>query len=145
MATAQLVKFRATCDRLHVGVVIARDARIISTGYNGAPRGMKHCDHKCTCKGPVELNGELQHWDSCDMNHPCRLSVHAEVNAIAYAAKAGVSTFGAEMFTTNAPCYACAQLIINAGIMQVWYAEPFRDMSGIELLHMAKIQVSQTT
>ena len=113
---------RSTCDKLHVGAVISHDGRPLSTGYNGSPAGMAHCRHL-----PVS-------------NDPCVLAVHAEANAIAYAARFGVATVDAEMHVTHSPCYKCAQLIINAGIFKVTWAIAFRDQSGLDLLESAGIE-----
>lgn len=121
MDVAQLISKRSTCSRLQVGAVLARDGRIISTGYNGAPSGMPHCGHTS--------------------DFTCTISVHAEVNAIAYAARNGVATNDATLFTTHSPCRACAQLIINAGITTVYYDAGYRDPSGIELLSTAGVDV----
>ena len=102
MQVAEVFATRSTCSRAHVGVVIAREGRILTTGYNGAPAGMAHCNHS-----PDEVNG-------------CQNAVHAEANAIAYAARYGISLEGAELYSTFMPCLACAQLVINAGIQQIF-------------------------
>lgn len=121
LEVAEVIAHRSTCSRLSVGAVVAREGRILTTGYNGAPAGMDHCRHTA--------------------DEPCPITVHAEANAIAFAARYGMSTDGAEMFITHAPCYTCAKLIINAGIVMVYYGEAFRDMSGVNLLHQAKVGV----
>jgi dCMP deaminase len=108
----------STCDRNHVGVVISIDGRIVSTGYNGAPPGMPHCNHA------VGSNPTMG----------CRESTHAEANAIAFAARNGVSVLGGTVHTTLSPCYACAQLILSAGLVRVVYDRPYRDLAGLELL-----------
>jgi len=122
---AKLVAKRGTCSRLHVGVVLAREGRIISMGYNGVPAGMTHCCHP-------------YHTDT-----PCALTVHAEANSIAYAAKTGVATDGATMYCTHSPCNDCAKLIINAGIKRVVYWEEYRDTKPISLLARAGVGVEQ--
>lgn len=123
MAHAALVAERGTCNRAKVGVVIARDGRILSTGYNGAPSGMPHCHHS--------LNSD-----------PCTTAVHAEANAIAFAARHGVALEGAELHTTLTPCQPCAQLIINAGIVRVISFQPYRDQSGLKLLRAAGLKLT---
>jgi dCMP deaminase len=137
MRQAQIVAERSTCARAHVGVVIAHDGRVVSQGYNGAPAGMAHCDHTCPCTRGFEDDpgpGEIPlHTDGCPMK-PCTRAVHGEANAIAFAARHGVATNGATLFTTLAPCPACAQLIINAGIVRVVFAKPYRFDAGINLL-----------
>lgn len=136
MEIAEVVARRSTCSRAHVGVVIARDARPLVTGYNGAPAGMPHCNHSCNCEG---LHGN--HWPNCEFLKPCNISVHAEVNALAFAARYGVRTNGAELHTTMCPCYKCAQLIINAGIDRVVADQAYRDRSGLDLLQNAGIDI----
>jgi dCMP deaminase len=128
---------RSTCSRLHVGAVLTADTRLISTGYNGAPSGMPHCDHTCTCPGDGP-----NHWTGCPTG-PCEISVHAEANAIAFAARYGVRTAGTDMYVTHQPCLSCAKLIINAGIKEVHYAAPYRDDSGIQLLMAAGVFVNE--
>ncbi len=114
---------RGTCPRASVGAVIVRDKRIIATGYNGAPAGMAHCN-EVGC--------------SIDEHRPgCQRAVHAEANAIAYAAREGISLAGSTIYTTHSPCVPCAQLIINAGIEMVVYNVAYRDQRGLELLDEA--------
>ena len=135
---AEIVAARSTCSRAHVGVVIAHEGRVVSQGYNGAPAGMAHCRHTCTTPATCAQFPYL-HTPDCDANEPCTIAVHAEANAIAFAARYGVATSGASLYTTLAPCRACAMLIINCGIRRVIYLEEFRDMSGIELLNRAEV------
>lgn len=119
---AELVATRSTCNRLAVGAVIARDARPLSTGYNGPPSGMDHCEH-----------------DLSD-GRACELAVHAEANAIAFAARFGTPTHGTELYVTHSPCVQCAKLIINAGIRTVWYRIEYRELTGIDLLEAAGVE-----
>lgn len=116
MAVAMVMATRSTCNRLQVGCVIAKDGRIISTGYAGAPSGLPHC-------GP-----------ECNPDNPCNNTVHAEAGAIAYAARHGIAVEGATIYCTHSPCLACAKLIINSGIQEVIYDQEYRDKSGVELL-----------
>lgn len=125
LAVAHIIADAGTCSRLHVGAVLVYARRIISTGYNGAPSGMYHCLHP----QPEEQG--------------CSRAVHAEVNAIAFAAKSGVSTDGSVLYTTDSPCVACAQLIVNAGVKEVKYGIEYRDPSGLELLREAGIRTEE--
>ena len=127
MRVAYVFEARSTCDRNHVGAVFARDGRIISTGYNGAPAGMEHCVHPI-----IRLS-----------NEGCKVSIHAESNAIAYAARHGVSLDGATAFVSLSPCYACAQLLISAGLVRVVFDRRYRDEAGIELLMQAGLVVER--
>lgn len=120
---ARRVARRSTCLRLSVGAVLARDGRIISMGYNGAPAGLPHCKPE-TC-GPDEV---------------CERTVHAEANAIAFAAKTGIETDGATLYTTHSPCNECAKLIINAGIKRVVFQKAYRDINPLQLLGEAGVE-----
>lgn len=121
MEMAFVVAKRSTCNRLSVGAVIALDARVISMGYNGPPSGVDHCQHG---------NG-----------HPCDAAVHAEANAIVFAARHGLPTENTSLYVTHQPCLRCAQLIINSGICLVLYRESYRLDEGIQLLVDAGVEV----
>jgi dCMP deaminase len=121
MDIASVVARRSTCNRLSVGAVIALDARVISMGYNGPPSGIDHCQH--------------------DNGAPCDDSVHAEANAIVFAARHGLSTNGTCLYVTHMPCLRCAQLIINSGITVVVYHHDYRDVSGVRLMLDAGLEV----
>ena len=133
---------RSTCDRLHVGAVIHREGRILVQGYNGAPAGMAHCNHECDCADRGFFS-TVSHDEECPADKPCTISVHAEANAIAYAARYGVGLEGSEIVITDQPCLNCAMLIINAGIRSVWYVRKYRVLDGIDLLSVAGIKISQ--
>lgn len=146
MAVARAYEARSTCARNQVGAVIALDGRIIMTGYNGTPAGMPHCNHTCRC-GRDEIGQSLlgtlaHHSPGCPAGDPCKLAVHAEANAIAFAAQNGLCTREAELFVTLSPCYACSQLIINAGLRRVVYGRPYRDETGLDLLSAAGVHHS---
>lgn len=133
MEMAMVAAKRGTCSRAQVGSLLARDGRVISTGYNGVPANMKACVHTCTCPS------EAIHLIECPESRPCSLAVHAEVNTIAYAARHGVATDAAIMFTTMAPCFPCSQVIINAGVSTVVYLQAYRNASGLDLLKAAGV------
>lgn len=122
--TAFIWAKRSTCTRLPVGCVIHRDGRILVQGYNGAPAGLAHCNHD---------------YD----DEPCTRAVHAEQNAIAFAARHGVQLEGAHMVVTHQPCLSCANTIVNAGITYVQYVYPYRLKDGLNLLLEAGITVEQ--
>lgn len=111
MNIAKVVATRATCDRAHVGALLTRDKEILATGYNGSPRGLKHCD---------EVGHEIE-------NGHCIRTTHAEQNAIVQAALHGVSTKDATLYTTHSPCYICAKMIVNAGIKRVVAGQMYRE------------------
>lgn len=120
MHVAYAMAARATCPYTSVGVVIARDGRILSSGYNGSPSGMPHCRHE-----PRTAGHQVE---------PCTTAVHAEANAVAFAARHGTPLHQATLYTTVTPCIACAQLIIQAGIAKVIAAESYRDQRGWDLI-----------
>ncbi len=124
---AGIIGESGTCTRLQVGAVLTMARRIISTGYNGAPSGMAHCVHE-------EI--ELANYRACE------ISVHAEANVIAFAARNGVKTFASVLYTTHSPCVTCARLLINAGIREVVYEQDYRDLSGLHELEKAGIKVT---
>lgn len=127
MRMAETVALRSTCDRLNVGCVIARDSRVISTGYNGNVSGQVHCKHMLQNKP----------------DSPCTTAVHAEANAIVFAARHGVAVHENELWTTHQPCLDCAKLIINAGIWRVHFKNPYRLREGLELLLDVGLMVFQ--
>jgi len=133
MDIAQLVAKRSTCLRRTVGCVIVKDKRILSTGYNGAPTGIKHCiDIGCLRE---ELNIA-----SGERHELCR-GIHAEQNAIIQAALHGVSIKGARLFCTNQPCLICAKMIINAGIIEIYYRDGYPDPIAMEMFKEAGVEV----
>ena len=136
MRSAFLWAERSTCSRLHVGAIFAREGRILVTGYNGAPAGLPHCDHTCSCGGDFSL-----HLSLCPADKPCTTAVHAEQNGISCAAKWGIKLEGSELYVTHMPCLTCALSLVNGGIKRVFYSKPFRDHGGIRLLESAGIEV----
>ncbi|MBO8157972.1 cytidine/deoxycytidylate deaminase family protein [Thermosyntropha sp.] len=130
---ARLVASRSTCIRRQVGAVLVKKDRIIATGYNGAPRGLKHCLE-------VGCLREAMNIPSGHRYELCR-GVHAEQNAIINAAYYGVSTEGAVLYCTNQPCIICARMIINAGITKVVHEGNFNDDLALELLNEAGIEL----
>jgi len=125
MQIAKTLAQRGTCNRASVGAVIVKGGRIISTGYVGAPSGFPHC-LDIGCK---EEDGG------------CTRTVHAEANAIAFAAKEGISVKDGTLYTALSPCLNCARLIINAGITSVIFKEEYRDLEGIRELVRAGIEI----
>ena len=126
MDIAKVMSSRSTCLRLKVGSVIAKEGRIISTGYNGAPSGVPHCDHT-----------------NCGPDRACTRTVHAEAGAISFAARFGVPLEGSSLYVTNSPCLDCSKLIINAGIKEVFFHIPYRITDGLQLLQSVGIHMEQ--
>ncbi|MFO8049007.1 MAG: cytidine/deoxycytidylate deaminase family protein [Desulfosudaceae bacterium] len=119
MEIAELVAKRSTCLRRAVGAVIVKDKRILSTGYNGAPSGIRHCAETGCLRQQREVPSGERH-------ELCR-GIHAEQNAIIQAAYHGVPINGASLYCTNLPCSICAKMIINAGIQAIFYREGYAD------------------
>ena len=109
---AELVGTRGTCDRGYAGCVIARDKRVLTTGYVGAPVGLPHCDD-----AGHEMHTVVQE-DGTQSRH-CIRTAHAEQNAMSNGAREGVALKGGTMYCKMVPCYKCAQSIINVGIVRV--------------------------
>lgn len=129
---SKMMAKRSSCPKRQVGVVITKGGRVISSGYVGAPAGMPHCiDEGVGCL----LDGD----------HRCIRTVHAEQNAIAVAAKNGISTEGGTLYSTVQPCFLCAKSIVAAGIRRVVFVEEYRkenpgsldlfSSAGVEVLH----------
>lgn len=117
--------------RLKVGAVLVREDRIISVGYNGMPSGMSNiCEFKNKVTGFFQTNPQV---------------VHAEMNAIAFAAKSTMSTEGATLVITHSPCFECSKLLIQAGIKEVYYEEQYRDSGPLGFLKSAKVKVERIT
>lgn len=138
---------RSTCSRLNVGALVYDDRGVIlSGGYNGALAGMPHCIHPCDCSPDgVWLDGaldRLEHEPHCTSQKSCEVSMHAEANAILWAARRGVAMEGHNIITTHTPCYRCAQLIIQSGIKAVRYMAVHRDMAGVALMLDAGVTVT---
>ena len=119
------VSKRSTCDRKNVGAVIVKDKMILSTGYNGSIRGLPHCD---------EIGHEM-------VNGHCVRTTHAEANAIVQAAKNGVKIKGSEIYVTASPCYDCFKLIVNAGILKIFYLEFYRDERILRYAKDSKVEL----
>lgn len=132
---AMLASERATCPRMHCGCVLVKDRYVLSTGYNGSLPGLEHCDDV----GCLIVD-----------NH-CVRTNHAEMNAIAQAARHGVPLNGATAYVTNMPCTTCAKALLAAGILRVVIfsdyrgslAEKFLDESGVPIdrLPMPELEI----
>lgn len=130
---AHQVATRSTCVRRKVGAVLVKDKRILSTGYNGAPKGISHClDVGC-------LRDELK-VPSGERHELCR-ALHAEQNAIAQAALHGVKIEGASLYCTHQPCVLCAKMIINAGIAEVCFDQGYPDELALGFFAEAGIKL----
>lgn len=128
MKIAEDVAVRSTCDRAKVGAVLVKDKHIISTGYNGSPAGLEHCDDV----GHLMVDGH------------CVRTVHAEVNAIIQAAVFGLATKDAVCYVTHFPCLNCTKMLINARISKLIYLNAYRvDPIALEFLETAGVVMEQ--
>ena len=128
---ARQVATRSTCLRRHVGAVLVCSRRILATGYNGAPKGMAHCDEAGCLREQLSIpSGQRQ--------EICR-GLHAEQNAIIQAALHGVSTMGSTAYVTHQPCITCAKMLINAGCVRIVCASGYPDEMARDMLSEAGI------
>jgi dCMP deaminase len=133
MEIAEVVASRSTCLRRKAGAVLVKDKRILSTGYNGVPTGLPHCeDTGC----PREKYPSGTHHELCR-------AVHSEQNAIVQAAIHGVSIEGATLYCTHQPCTLCAKMLINAGITRVVYREDYPDEGSHNFFRLAGIVIQK--
>lgn len=136
MKIAEVVKLRSTCIRRSVGAVLVKDSHILSTGYNGAPSGFKHCT-PISCMRVNLKTGEKPEL--------CR-GVHAEINCIIQAAIHGTSIMGEiTLYTTTFPCTSCLKLLINARIKRIVYREPYNmdNKVKMEMIKEANLIIDQ--
>jgi dCMP deaminase len=133
MKMAELVGTRSTCLRRQVGAVVVKEKRVLTTGYNGAPKGLSHC-------GDLGCIREQNQIESGTRHELCR-GVHAEQNAVIQAAYFGVSIKDAAMYTTNFPCVLCSKIIVNAGIKEVVYKDQYVDKLSVDILNESKVVV----
>jgi dCMP deaminase len=131
MEIASVVAKRSTCLRNQVGALFVRNKRILTTGYNGAPAGLDHCD----------VAGCAREGVASGTRHELCRAVHAEQNAIIQAALHGISIEGATLYCTHQPCILCAKMMINSRIRKVVYKESYPDETALKFLEQAGIDV----
>lgn len=121
MELAENLAMRSHCVKAKVGAVLTKDTRIISLGYNGPPAGTHNCDEVWPDVGcPRDSKGS------------CSLALHAEQNAILYAAKSNISIEGSTLYVTLSPCISCARVIFTIGIKKVYYLNSYADFKGLQ-------------
>ena len=130
---ADLVSSRSTCIRNQVGAVIVKDSQILSTGYNGAPKKLPHCEDVGCIREDLGVKPGTHH-------ELCR-GLHAEQNAIIQAAFHGVSVNSAKIFCTTRPCSICTKMLINAGIHEIVYIEEYEDKLAAQLVKEADLNL----
>ena len=141
MTITQQVAERSTCTRAKVGAIIVRDRNILATGYNGAPAGMPHCTEAgCLIYESKTPYGEVE--------ENCFRTIHAEINAIAQAAKNGSNIKDSSIYVTHTPCIHCLKVLVNTGIQSVYYEKPYKLHTLDEILqntqvHMEKVKLTE--
>lgn len=127
---------RSTCLRAKVGAVIVRDKNILATGYNGSPAGLPHCTEVgCLIYRSTTPSGEIE--------ENCFRCIHAEINAIAQAAKNGAGIRDAAIYITHTPCIHCFKVLINTGIKHIFYEKPYKLHTLEELLRYTDVTLQQ--
>ena len=127
---------RSTCLRARVGAVIVRDKNILATGYNGSPAGLPHClDVGCLVYRSTTPTGEVE--------ENCFRCIHAEINAIAQAAKNGAGIRDADIYITHTPCIHCFKVLINTGIKRIFYEKPYKLHTIQDLLPFTDVTLEQ--
>ncbi len=136
MLITRQVADRSTCNRAKVGAVIVRDKNILATGYNGSPAGLPHCTEVgCLIYESRTPSGEIE--------ENCFRTIHAEINAIAQAAKNGSSIREADIYITHTPCIHCFKVLINTGIKRVLYEKPYKLATLDELRRYCDVALIQ--
>ncbi|MFH0772429.1 MAG: cytidine/deoxycytidylate deaminase family protein [Candidatus Omnitrophota bacterium] len=133
LGIAKLVSERSTCLRRHVGALIVKNRRILTTGYNGTPSGIAHCEIEGCLRERMKIPSGERH-------ELCR-GLHAEQNAIIQAALYGVDIGGGVLYCTNQPCSICAKMLINAGIKEIIIESGYLDEMAMEFFKEAGIVV----
>jgi len=134
MQFAALAETRSTCSRRRVGAVVVKERMILATGYNGAPKGVRHCAEAGGC-----MRQQLG-VPSGQRHELCR-GLHAEQNAIIQAAYHGVAICGAEIYCTHQPCVVCAKMLVNAEVVAVYFSGPYPDPLAMEVFEEAGTQL----
>jgi len=135
MAIAELVASRSTCLRRKVGAVLVKDHRILATGYNGAPSGIKHCLEVGCLREKLNVPSGQRH-------ELCR-GLHAEQNVLIQAAYHGISVADSTLYCTNLPCIICTKMLINAGIKVIYFKEGYADELSRDMLEEAGVRLIQ--
>ena len=140
MEMASVIATWASCyqEARKIGAVIVKDKRIMTTGYNGAPAGVKTCVERGEC-----LRRKLN--IPSGTHHEICYAVHAEQNAIIQAARLGVSIADATLYCTHQPCVLCAKMIVNAGIKRVVYREGYPDEFAVEMFREGGVVLEKYT
>ena len=133
MEIARMVASRSTCMRRSVGAIAVNGRRILATGYNGTPKGLRHCEEVGCLRQQYDIPSGQRH-------ELCR-GLHAEQNCIIQAAVHGVQLEGSTIYCTFQPCVVCAKMLINAGITEIVYEGGYPDEMSVDMLDEAGIKL----
>ncbi len=133
LEVARLVSRRSTCLRRSVGAVLVKEKKILATGYNGAPSGIKHCSDIGCIREKLKIPSGQRH-ELCQ-------GLHAEQNVLLQAALYGTSTRKSVLYITNQPCAICAKMLINAGIKEIVISGAYPDELARKFLKEARIKI----
>ncbi len=133
MEMAHVVSKRSTCLRRKVGALLVKNKHILSTGYNGAPKGLKHCSEEGCLRENMDIPSGERH-------ELCR-GLHAEQNAIIQAAVFGVSIKDSTLYCTNTPCVVCVKMLINAGVKEIVHSGDYPDSLAKKMLSESTINI----
>lgn len=133
MEMAHIVSKRSTCIRRKVGAILVKDKHILSTGYNGAPKGHKHCIIEGCLREKLNVPSGERH-------EICR-GLHAEQNVIIQAAVFGTPIKNSVLYCTNTPCVVCAKMLINAGVKEIVFSGDYPDDLAKQMLNESKIKL----
>ena len=135
MEMAHVVSKRSTCQRRKVGAILVKDKHILSTGYNGAPKGLKHCSEVGCLRENLDVPSGERH-------ELCR-GLHAEQNAIIQAAVFGTSIKDSVLYCTNTPCVVCVKMLINAGVNEIVFSGEYPDDLAKKMLSESNIKIKR--
>lgn len=135
MEMAEVVKKRSTCMRRQVGAILVKERHILSTGYNGAPKGLQHCSEV----GCIRKTRDIP---SGERHELCR-GLHAEQNAIIQSAVFGVSIKGSTLYCTNTPCVVCVKMLINAGVVEIIFSGDYPDDLAKQMLKESNLKIKR--
>jgi len=133
MHIAMLAATRSTCLRRQVGAVIVKNKKVLATGYNGSPSGLRHCLDAGCLREEMGIPSGQRH-------ELCR-AIHAEQNAIIQAATSGISIEGGVLYSTTFPCILCAKMLINVGVREIFVGEGYPDDLSRQMLEEAGVMV----
>lgn len=152
---AELVAQQSTCCRMQVGAVLVKDNRVISIGFNGAPSGQTHCEDHFAALYKEQFAGQFSTFEEYHASRTfydahgkwsIENELHAEQNAILFAAKNGIATAGSTLYITYSPCVHCAKVIVSAGIERVFYLHLYdRSQDGLVFLQKNGLECRQLT